>query len=69
MPYRVCTHDSWGVVPVGAFPSLEEARQAFEALCRDPWYSQDGTVRGVELLEQGPDGASQRLAWFAFSQP
>ena len=72
MPFLIRTHDAWGVVPVGHFDSLEEARQAFAALCQDPWYRQDGTVRGVELLDAGqaasgqPGGSPQRLDWCAF---
>lgn len=64
--YSIRTHDSWGSVPVGEFNSLEEARQAFQAICDDPWYRQDGTVRGAELL--GPDAAGlpQRLDWCGF---
>lgn len=65
--YSIRTHDAWGSVPVGSFSSLEEARQAFRALCEDPWYRQDGTVRGVELLESDGSGQSQRLQWHAFS--
>lgn len=65
--YSIRTHDAWGSVPVGAFNSLEEARQAFRALCDDPWYRQDGTVRGVELLESDATGQPQRLQWHAFS--
>ena len=66
MAYTINTHDSWGVVPVGTFQSLEEARQAFSALCADPWYRQDGTVKGVELLQAADGGAPQRLDWFSF---
>lgn len=67
--YAIRTHDSWGSVPVGAFASLEEARSAFRSICDDPWYRQDGTVKGVELL--GPDhaGVPQRLDWFPFRSP
>jgi hypothetical protein len=66
MTYTIQTHDAWGIVKVGDFQSLAEARQAFATLCADPWYRSDGTVRGVELLEGRQDGASQRLDWFAF---
>ena len=38
MTFSIRTHDSWGVVPVGDFQTLEEARQVFTALCHDPWY-------------------------------
>ncbi|MEN9540395.1 MAG: hypothetical protein RLZZ459_486 [Cyanobacteriota bacterium] len=65
--YSIRTHDAWGSVPVGEFSSLEEARQAFAAICDDPWYRLDGTVRGAELLGPDPDGQPRRLEWFAFS--
>ena len=63
MSFSIDTHDAWGVVKVGDFPSLEEARRAFTALCQDPWYQQDGGIKGLELT-QGAEG--QRLDWFAF---
>lgn len=66
MNFCLYTHDAWGVVPVAQFASLAEARQGFAALCQDPWYQQDGTVRGIELVEQTPQGDRQRLDWFAF---
>ena len=64
--FSIRTHDSWGVVPVGDFPTLEEARQVFSALCQDPWYKADGTVKGVELVQTSPAGEAQRLEWFSF---
>ncbi len=66
MTYTIHTHDSWGTVKVGDFQSLEEAREAFAALCSDPWYRSDGTVRGVELIQDGSPGDRHRLDWFAF---
>jgi hypothetical protein len=66
MTFSIYTHDAWGSVPVGRFQSLEEARQAFGSLCDDPWYRQDGTVKGLELVEDSGSGAAQRLAWHAF---
>ena len=66
MTFSIRTHDSWGVVPVGDFQSLEEARQVFTALCQDPWYKADGTVRGVELVVNSEAGEGQRLDWFSF---
>lgn len=66
MTFTINTHDSWGVLKVGDFATLEQAREAFSSLCQDPWYRDDGTVRGVELLQTGQDGAAQRLDWFAF---
>jgi|GEM_PF-817262 hypothetical protein len=66
MTFSIRTHDSWGVVPVGDFQTLEEARQVFSALCLDPWYKADGTVKGVELVQTSPAGEAQRLEWFAF---
>jgi len=66
MTFRIRTHDSWGVVPVGDFQTLEEARQVFTALCQDPWYKADGTMKGVELVENGAGGEGHRLDWFSF---
>jgi hypothetical protein len=64
MSYAVNTHDSWGILQVGNYQSLEEAKQVFASICEDPWYKSDGTVKGVELVDNA--GASQRLEWFAF---
>ncbi len=66
MPFSIRTHDSWGAVPVGDFQSQEEARQAFSNLCQDPWYRQDGTVKGLELVEITPGGDPRRIDWFTF---
>ena len=66
MTFSVNTHDSLGTVQIGNYQSLEEARQAFSAICDDPWYKSDGTVKGVELVQGADSGASQRLDWFAF---
>jgi hypothetical protein len=66
MNYAVNTHDSWGVVRVGSYQSLEEAREIFSSICEDPWYKSDGTVKGVELVLDTDTGCSQRLDWFAF---
>ena len=66
MTYVVNTHDSWGVVQVGSFSSLEEARTVFSSICDDPWYKSDGTVKGVELVQGAATSASQRLDWFVF---
>lgn len=66
MTFAIHTHDAWGIVKVGTFQSPEQARKAFAALCQDPWYQQDGGVRGLELVEEGKDGTTQRLDWFAF---
>ncbi|MEY2644158.1 MAG: hypothetical protein RLZZ611_807 [Cyanobacteriota bacterium] len=68
MTYLILTHDAWGVVTVGDFTGLDEARQAFAALCQDPWYRQDGTVRALELVMHGPAGDVQRLDWFPFQE-
>ena len=64
--YALYTHDSWGQVKVAEFPTEAEARQAFGTLCQDPWYRQDGTVRGLELVRISADGEGHRLDWFAF---
>jgi len=66
MTFSIRTHDSWGVVPVGDFQTLEEARQVFSDLCKDPWYKADGTVKGVELVVDSEAGEGQRLEWFSF---
>jgi len=66
MTFSIRTHDSWGVLPVGDFQTLEEARQVFTALCHDPWYKADGTVKGVELVRSSPAGNGERLEWFSF---
>lgn len=66
MSFSIHTHDAWGSVTVGDFQSLEEARQAFADLCQDPWYSQDGGVKGLELVQNNDAGAAQRLDWFTF---
>jgi len=67
MTFSIRTHDSWGIVTVGDFQSLEEARQVFTDLCQDPWYKADGTVKGVELVQASPlGGEAQRLDWFSF---
>lgn len=65
MSYAIRTHDSWGIVPVGSFDSLQEARNAFASLQEDPWYRQDGTVKGLELVETTEQG-DLRLEWQAF---
>jgi len=66
MTFSIRTHDSWGVVPVGNFQSIEEARQVFTDLCQDPWHKADGSVKGVELVVDNEAGEGQRLDWFAF---
>lgn len=66
MTFAIYTHDSWGVVKVGSFQSLTEARQVFASICSDPWYQQDGGVKGVELVQNAESGVAQRLDWFAF---
>jgi hypothetical protein len=66
MTYAINTYDSWGIVKVGNYQSLEEARKIFASICQDPWYKSDGTVKGVELVLDGDAGACQRLEWFAF---
>lgn len=66
MTFSITTHDAWGQVPVGDYAQLEEARAAFEALRQDPWYRQDGSVKGIELVEINPQGERQRLEWVGF---
>lgn len=67
MTYTIFTHDAWGQVPVGSFDSLEAARAAFRDLCQDPWYRNDGGVKGLELCDTTTPGQPQRLDWFAFA--
>ena len=64
MTFDINTHDSWGIVNVGKFQSIEEAKQVFTSICEDPRYTSDGTVKGVELVDNA--NASQRLDWFTF---
>lgn len=66
MTFTIQTHDSWGIVKVGSFQSLAEARRVFSTLCEDPWYKNDGMVKGVELVEDCEQGEALRIAWFAF---
>jgi hypothetical protein len=66
MTYTINTHDSWGIVKVGNFHSLEEARKVFSSLCEDPWYKSDGMVKGVELIQDSDQGQGIRMDWFAF---
>jgi hypothetical protein len=66
MTFTIYTHDSWGIVPIGNFESLEEASRVFSDLCNDPWYKDDGTVKGVELVQATETDGVQRLDWFGF---
>ncbi|MFM7235972.1 MAG: hypothetical protein ACKOYK_04250 [Cyanobium sp.] len=66
MAYSITTHDAWGQVPVGEYESLELARAVFVAMQQDPWYRQDGTVKGIELVEVNAQGERVRLEWFGF---
>lgn len=65
MAFSIRTHDAWGVVDVGDFDALDQARAVFSALCDDPWYRDDGTVRGVELVEK-TQSLTRQIDWFAF---
>jgi hypothetical protein len=66
MTFTIYTHDSWGLVTVGHYRSLEEARVVFQALCNDPWYKDDGTVKGVELVQDAEGQVGFRIDWFPF---
>jgi len=66
MTCAINTHDAWGVVMIGNYQSLEDARKVFSSICEDPWYKSDGTVKGVELVQGADASAAQRLDWFAF---
>jgi hypothetical protein len=56
MRYSLFIQDSWGRTEVGSFEALQPAQEAFEALRQDRWCHDDGTVRGVLLVEQGAEG-------------
>ena len=66
MTYAINTHDCWGIVNVGKFQSLEEAKIVFKTLCDDPWYRNDGMVRGVELVQDSGEGELVRIDWLSF---
>jgi hypothetical protein len=64
MTYAVNTHDCWGVVKVGNYQSIEEARTVFADQCDDLRDKSDGTVRGVELVLGALIGSlGGRLRW------
>ena len=67
MPYRLYTHDGWGRVPVAEFATLQEARSAFLSLGQDPWYRNDGSMKGIEHVNCGQAAEERRLEWLAFS--
>ena len=56
MRYSLYLQDSWGRTDVGGFDSLQRAQEAFEALCQDRWCNDDGTVRGLALVEHSAQG-------------
>lgn len=56
MTFRLYLQDSWGRAHVGSFESLDQAREVFEALCQDRWCIDDGTVQGVEIVEENAGG-------------
>ena len=66
MTYAVNTHNSWDIVKVGNYQSIEEARRVFGDRCDDLRYKSDGTVKGVVLVQGADAGAAQWLEWFAF---
>jgi hypothetical protein len=66
MTFAVNTHDSWGVVKIGNYQSLEEARTVFGDQCDDLRYKSDGTVKGVVLVQGAYAGAGQGLECFDF---
>lgn len=66
MKFSIKTHGAWGTVEIGRFVTLHEARMVFASLCQDPWYINDGTVKGVELVEDGEGESAGRLDWLAF---
>lgn len=56
MTYSLYLQDSWGRARVGSYETLAQAREVFEALCQDRWCVEDGTVRGVALVEHDTTG-------------
>lgn len=56
MRYNLYLQDSWGRTHVGGFDLLQSAQEAFEALRADRWCQDDGTVRGLTLVEQTLEG-------------
>ncbi|MEB3361454.1 MAG: hypothetical protein VKI42_04945 [Synechococcaceae cyanobacterium] len=56
MRYSLVLQDSWGRTEVGSFDALAPAQEAFDALRQDRWCNDDGTVRGVSLLERTAEG-------------
>jgi len=66
MAYAINTHDSWGIVKIGNYLSLEEARTVFADRCDDLWCKIDGTIKAVVLVQGTDAGAGQGLEWFAF---
>jgi hypothetical protein len=56
MRYTIVSQDSWGQTDVGRFESLEQAREAFQAICNDRWFIDDGTIRAVAIVEDSATG-------------
>ena len=66
MAYAINIDDAWGIVNVGNYQSLEDARKVFSSIYEDLWYKSDGTVKAVELVLGTDAGSGQGLEWFAF---
>ena len=66
MAYAINTHDSWGIVNVWNYQSLEDARKVFSSIYEDLRYKSDGTVKAVVLVQGIDAGAGHGLEWFAF---
>lgn len=60
MTFTVYSHDAWGTADVGRFPTLEQAREVFQALQSDRWFLADGTVRGLSIVESSSGGGEAR---------
>ncbi len=68
MTYSVISHDAWGSTDVGNFPTLEQAREVFEALQSDRWFVTDGSVRGLSIVERRAGAEATTVERFSFSR-
>jgi hypothetical protein len=55
-PYGVYSHDGWGNTCVGECDTLAQAEELFRALRVDHWFLNDGSVKGISLVEHGDGG-------------
>ena len=57
MTYAVNTYDSWGILQVGNYQSLEEAKQVFASICprfQESCHPSDQYIRGLEDMTNAP---------------